>query len=486
MYFCILLKSILSRDIVYQYIHSRFFCIKLVTINLKINISFEFPVMRDNQYLVGNFAPLEDELTTETLSVTGKIPQELDGCLARIGPNPIDPDPTTHHWFLGSGMVHGLYLRDGKALKFHSRFVRDDDVVEKFNLPEISGPRGSLQLGSGVVNTNIMKHAGKTFALVEAGNLPIEMNERLDTIQRTNLEGTLPGGFSAHPHFDPDTGELHAAVYSPLWHHIQHLVIDNMGLVNRAVDVPVPGQPMVHDCMITKQYFILLDLPVILDQEIFEAGFSLPYKWHPEYGARIGLLPRDGAAHEVTWHEVEPCYVFHPMNAFEDESGTVIIDVVRHSKMFDKDRLGPSEGIGNLYRWEISSSDGKVRESQIDDAVIEFPRINESRIGKNYRYGYVSTFTKGFSPNGLKKYDLVSGRSEIYSVGDHKAFMEPVFIAKENASEEDDGWLLSYSYDQNIDSSDVVILDACNISDGPVATIHLPRRVPFGFHGNWL
>lgn len=154
--------------------------------------------------------------------------------------------------------------------------------------------------------------------------------------------------------------------------------------------------------------------------------------------------------------------------------------------MFDKDRLGPSEGIGNLYRWEISRSDGKVKESQIDDTAIEFPRINESRIGKNYRYGYVSTFTKGFSPNGLKKYDLVSGRSEIYSVGDHKAFMEPVFIAKENASEEDDGWLLSYSYDQNIDSSDVVILDACNISDGPVATIHLPRRVPFGFHGNWL
>ena len=90
--------------------------------------------MIDNQYLAGNFAPLEDELTAETLSVRGKIPKELDGCLARIGPNPIDPDPTTHHWFLGSGMVHGLYLRDGKALKFHSRFVRDDDVVEKWHL----------------------------------------------------------------------------------------------------------------------------------------------------------------------------------------------------------------------------------------------------------------------------------------------------------------------------------------------------------------
>ena len=317
-----------------------------------------------------------------------------------IGPNPIDPDRLLIIG-LGSGMVHGLYLRDGKALKFHSRFVRDDDVVERLNLPEVIGPRGELQLGSGVVNTNIMKHAGKTLALVEAGNLPIEMDERLDTIRRTNLEGTLPGGLSAHPHPVRYWRAPCSRVFTLLAAH-STLIIDNMGLVSRAVDVPVSGQPMVHDCMITKQYFILFDLPVILDQDILEAGFSLPYKWHPEYGARVGLLPRNGAAHEVTWHEVEPCYVFHPMNAFEDESGTVVIDVVRHSKMFDKDRLGPSEGIGNLYRWEISSSDGKVKESQLDDAAIEFPRINESRIGKNYRYGYASTFTKDFSPNGLK------------------------------------------------------------------------------------
>ena len=137
----------------------------------------KFLIMMENQYLTGNFAPLEGKLTAEALPVTGEIPKELDGCIARIWPNPIDPDPITHHWFLGSGMVHGLYLRDGKAQKLHSRFVRDDDVVKKFKWPETAGPRGTLQLGSGVVNTNITKHAGKTLALVEAGNLPVEMDE---------------------------------------------------------------------------------------------------------------------------------------------------------------------------------------------------------------------------------------------------------------------------------------------------------------------
>ena len=84
---------------------------------------------------------------------------------------------------------------------------------------------------------------------------------------------------------------------------------------------------MVHDCMFTKNYFILLDLPVILDPEVINAGFSLPYKWHPEYGARVGLLPREGSAEDVRWHDIDPCFVFHPMNAYEDDQGRVVLDV---------------------------------------------------------------------------------------------------------------------------------------------------------------
>ena len=59
-------------------------------------------------------------------------------------------------------------------------------------------------------------------------------------------------------------------------------------------------------------------------------------------------------------------------------------------------------------------------------------------------------------------------------------------MARENAKAEDDGYVISYVYDANRDASDVVILDAQDFTGAPLATITLPVRVPFGFHGNWL
>jgi carotenoid cleavage dioxygenase len=441
--------------------------------------------MSENPYLSGNFAPVEDELTTFDLDVSGEIPRELAGRLLRIGPNPIDPDPATHHWFIGNGMVHGVRLREGKALWYRNRYVRDDKVVEAKGWPPVAGPRREDQLGEGVANTNVIGHAGSTFAIVEAGNLPVELSYELETKCRTDFGGTLPAGFSAHPHLDPDTGELHTAVYSPAWEHIQYVVLGPDGRVSKTVDVPVPGRPMVHDCMFTQNYFVLLDLPVILDPEVAEAGYSLPYKWHPEYGARVGLLPRDGGADDVSWHEVEPCYVFHPLNGYEDADGRVVLDVVRHPKMFATDMQGPNEGAATLDRWVIDPKGGPVKEQRLDDEGQEFPRLDERRAGKPYRFGYTAGFGPGPALGGLRKHDLREGKTERYT-GDGLAFMEPVFVPRSDGADEDDGWVMAYLYDANRNGSDVVILHSQDFTAGPVATIHLPQRVPFGFHGNWV
>ena len=51
---------------------------------------------------------------------------------------------------------------------------------------------------------------------------------------------------------------------------------------------------------------------------------------------------------------------------------------------------------------------------------------------------------------------------------------------------EDDGWLLAYVHDAATDRSDVVVLDAGDVTAKPIATVHLPVRVPFGFHGSWI
>lgn len=442
--------------------------------------------MRSNPYLSGNFAPIDDEITAKELPVEGEIPEELCGRLLRIGPNPVDPDPARYHWFLGNGMVHGVRLREGRAEWYRARYVRDDEVTAHFQWPPVEGPQAALSIGSGVANTNIIGHAGKTLAIVEAGNLPVELNYELETIGRMNFNGGLSGGFSAHPHLDPDTGELHTAVYSPMWQHIQYVRVDAEGNVNRRVDVPTPGRPMVHDCMFTENYFILLDLPCTLNEGAMVEGLPFPYLWDPDYGARVGLLPRNGEADDVTWHEVDLCYVFHPMNAFEDDRGHVVMDVIRHPRMFATDRHGPNEGRTRLDRWIIDPTRTKVQESCLDEHPQEFPRLDERRAGKSYRYGYSTEIGRGLVGMGIRKHDLQEGRVSVHGQGPRRHFLEPVFVPRDDKAGEDEGWVMVYVYDESKNSSDVVILNAQDFDGAPVATISLPGRVPYGFHGNWL
>ncbi len=442
--------------------------------------------MSGNPYLQGNFAPIEDEITATDLKVEGEIPPELCGRLLRIGPNPVAAIPEQYHWFLGNGMVHGLRLRDGKAEWYRARYVRDDELTEHFHWPPVEGPQAALSIGSGVANTNIIGHAGKTLAIVEAGNLPVELDYELETIGRTNFDGGLNGGFSAHPHRDPDTGELHTAVYSPMWQHIQYVRVGPEGDVRKRVDVPTPGRPMVHDCMFTENYFILLDLPCTLNEGAMVEGLPFPYLWDPDYGARVGLLPRDGEAGDVSWHEVDLCYVFHPMNAFEDKQGRVVMDVARHPRMFATDRHGPNEGRTRLDRWIIDPAQSKVSESCLDDHPQEFPRMDERLAGKAYRYGYSAEIGREFQSLGIRKHDLQEGRVSTCSQGAHRHFLEPVFVPRHDDADEEDGWIMAYVYDEQKDASDVVILNAQDFDGEPVATIELPRRVPYGFHGNWV
>jgi carotenoid cleavage dioxygenase-like enzyme len=444
--------------------------------------------MTDNLFLTGNFGPVADEHTAQDLRVTGTIPEALEGRLLRIGPNPVAPDPANYHWFLGNGMVHGVALRNGRALWYRSRFVRDDEVVAAKGWPPVAGPQREFMLGGGLANTHVISHAGKTLALVEGGNLPVELSRDLETIARSDFGGTLPAGFSAHPKRDPDTGELHAAVYGVGAEQIQYVVVGVDGRVRKTVEVPVPGAPMVHDCAITKNYFLLLDLPVVLDRAGLETGSggTLPYTWQPEYGARVGLLPRAGGAGDVIWHELSPCFVFHPLNAFEDADGRVVVDVIRHPQTFASARYQSGNGPPTLDRWTIDPHGGPVKEERLDDRPQEFPRCDERRVGKPHRYGYSIEIGAGFRFEALLKHDLREGRTERHVERSERLFMEPVFVPRTPDAAEDDGWVLAYTYDTDTDRSAVVILEAQDFSAGPIATIELPTRVPFGFHGSWI
>jgi len=181
---------------------------------------------------------------------------------------------------------------------------------------------------------------------------------------------------------------------------------------------------------------------------------------------------------------VEPCYVFHPMNAYDD-GDTIVLDVVRHPKVFDTNHLGPTGGAPTLDRWTVDLPDGKVRESRWDDRAQEFPRVDERRVGKPHRYGYAPA--AGERPAGrssLLKHDFIGGRTESHSFGADKTLGEFVFHPSSPDAAEDDGVLMGYAYDRTTDRSELAILDAQTLQQ--MASIKLPHRVPAGFHGNWI
>lgn len=447
-----------------------------------------------NRYLEGGYAPVTEEVTAFELPVEGAIPEELAGRYLRNGPNPIDPgalDPATHHWFVGDGMVHGVRLRDGRAEWYRNRYVGSQHVSDVRGEPDIPGPNWNDSPHG--PNTNVGGFAGTTWALVEAGACPVELTYELETLGRNDFAGTLPGAFTAHPKVDPDTGEMHAMAYAPAqWmDHVQYVVVGADGRVRKTLDIPL-GMSMLHDMSLTGRYAVVYDQPCTVDLDLAFAG-RFPFRWNPEYGNRIGLLPRDGDADDITWIDVPLGYVFHPMNAFDtvgpDGDGKVVIDLCRYERMFDQDLLGPfGDGMARLERWTLDPERRTVSTDVVDERPNEFPRHRGSLTAKPYRYGWCAA-PSDVDGDGWPtlKHDLATGQRWEFDHGPGRAAGEPVFVARAGGTDEDDGWLLTFVHDLGEGTCDLVVMDAADFDRRDyVARVRLPQRVPFGFHGNWV
>jgi 8'-apo-carotenoid 13,14-cleaving dioxygenase len=438
------------------------------------------------RYLSDNYAPVNRELTETHLEVIGHLPKDLNGRYLRNGPNPLgDVDRATHHWFLGAGMVHGVRLTEGSAAWYRNRWVRSAEVVEA--LGEAVGQRTL----AGANNTHVIGHAGRTWALVEAGSPPVELDDELTTVGVNDFFGTLTdGAFSAHPKVDPDTGDLHAMAYK--WpdfaDHVQYVQVGRDGRVKQTLNVPLPGMVMMHDTSITAHFVVIYDLPVTVSLELLERGMRFPFAWNPGYTPRVGLLPRPGGtAEDIIWCEVSACYVFHPMNAYEDAEGNVVLDVCRYDRMFAADVQGPfGDSLATLTRWTIDPRTRRVSEQCIDSRGQEFPRCHPAHSGKPYRYGYsVAVDRDGGFPH-INKHDLQTGVCTQHTLGPGRHAGEPYFVPREGARSEDDGYLMSYVYDAGRDRSELLLLDAQDMARAPLAQVLLPGRVPYGFHGSWI
>ena len=438
---------------------------------------------RSNPYLADVHTPMRDELTIEDLPITGTIPPAFNGRYLRLGPNPRTPKPAKYHWFSGDGMVHGIRIKEGRAVWYRNRWIRSTEVSKALGEARVEGPRNAFD----TVNTNVVHFAGKILGLVEAGSTPVELGEMLETQRYTDFGGTLHGSFTAHPHVDPLTGEMHGICYDVSRRSsIRYVVVTPVGKVRREVQIPIKHGPMIHDCALTQRFAIILDLPVTFSLWAGITGQTFPYRWKSSHAARVGLLPREGEARDIIWCPIDPCYVFHAVNSYDEAHGTVVLDVIVHDKMFSRIQAGPDSQRTALERWIINPATQAVERITLDRTPQEFPRPDERRLGQPYRYAYTMAMTGWFLGSGLYKHDLLSGTRQTHDFGPLRHPCEFMFVPAHAQSEEDEGWLVGFVIDAKARATDLVILDARNFTAAPQASIRIPHIVPPGFHGNWL
>ncbi|NNL67840.1 MAG: carotenoid oxygenase family protein [Myxococcales bacterium] len=450
-----------------------------------------------NPFLRDNYAPWPEEQDIPECKVVGEIPDALEGTFYRNGPNPQFPPRTRYHWFDGDAMIHAFSFSAGKC-RYRNRWVRS----EKFLAEQAAGESlfGGLSdilnndpRAAGVpfnpANTHLVPHAGRLLALFEGGP-PTEIDPRtLDTIGIHDFDDALVGPVTAHPHVDPVNGEMVFFGYSPVPPFLRYHVADASGKLVRSEVIDVPVATMMHDLIVTREHVVFMVCPATFRPEHLASG--MPIRWEPELGTRLGVMPRNGGSDDLRWFELPPCYVFHPMNAFDDGS-RIVADVCRFDRLPILQNPEQDEGLETgeppiLTRWTLDLADGSARETPLEDQPCDFPRLDDRHALQPYGFGIACGYAESKRELGLFdtviRYDAGRGRRSAVRL---PGFIgEAVFTPRNERSPEGEGFVMTTVWHPDADRSDFVILDAENLEAGPLATVELPHRVPHGFHANY-
>lgn len=459
----------------------------------------------DQLDLRGDMFPVDREVEAAECEVIGEIPDGLRGSFVRNGPNPMFEPIGKYHMFDGDGMLHGVDFLDGKA-SYRNRWIRSRGLSAEMNLgravyPGLSDvmnfPAEDLVGDAGPVknpaNTHIVRHAGKLLALWEQG-LPTEIAPDLSTVGEWNFDGGLTGAMTAHPRIDPVTGEMFFFAYNFFAPYLTYYVVNAAGQIVKKVGIDMPAPVMMHDMLITENYSVFMDSPIVFNMEGLANGEPM-VQWRQENGTRLGIIPRHGDAEDVRWFEVPTSHVQHFWNAWENGNRIELAGVRFEEINFgieaetsDKGS-GVESGAGCPATYWIDLDTGTAGSDYFDDFNGEFCRFNDDLTGRRTNCLYMSGFTRAGAAGDFDtvvKYDTTTGTRSLWYSGDDGHIGEGVFAPDPGGSAEDDGWIVNSMHDSGTGQSSVIVLDARDIEAGPIATVKVPQRMPFGFHANWF
>ena len=447
--------------------------------------------------------------------IEGEIPAELSGTVFRNGPGLTDINGyRLRHPFDGDGMISSMAFQNGKAF-YRNKFVRTEGYLaeQASGKPEYRGVFGTQKPGGwlanafdlrlkNIANTHVVYWGGKLLALWEAAEPHRLDPNTLDTVGIEYLDGLLKAGdpFAAHPKFDPDcNGEqrmVNFSVKTGLSSTISLFEFSPDGSLAHQHKHSVAGFAFMHDFAITPNYCVFVQNPVSFNPIPFVTGFKGAaecIQFNPKAPTKIVVIPRNGQD-AVRFYDTEPCFVFHHANAFEQD-GKLILDSICYDNFpsiedaedysqVDFDHVPAS----NLWRFTVDLATEAVNVDVLIERACEFPTMNPQNVGRDYRYLYLGAAhgSTGNAPlQALIKRDMETGEEQLWSAAPRGFGGEPLFVARPDADQEDDGWLLLWLYNAERDRTELAIFNAQDITPGPIAKVNLKHRVPYGLHGSF-